>query len=476
MFNRSPTPVAAPPEPRQREHARCPIRVPEWANVDGRDLSEDQRREIATAVEIWKEVNGVFHDPVSFSGSSGDRLCTRQYVGVIETASVTLEIFPKLDSDIADTQCMSEGKSMTVMQNLLWLLEASNHLGIFDANTALLPEIPNSYLDAFALLLGRRLASELGQGIPHSYITLSDDLRAVRGRLNLSHQLTRNWNRMDRVACVWDEFTPDSKLNRLFKCCCRMLLRRVRDPVAVDAIGVCITLLDEVEDIDAASALSGFRFHRWNRSQERFRSCAEMAATLLRGVCYDLSAGDSNALVFLLDMNRLFEDFVHAVLEDFFAVTVAKQKHVGFLLQTSVGRLSQYADYFWPNCAGGEVVWIGDAKYKHLAKGRNNSLSFDLDSPVSGEEDVSSLAGRVLNPADIRQLTVYAELQRRKTTSNIPPKLMLLYPFVGSDSAIASRATAWNNSDVWLVPVRLTRQKSPAGALSQDLKDVLAAQ
>jgi hypothetical protein len=66
------------------------------------------------------------------------------------------------------------------------------------------------------------------------------------------------------------------------------------------------------------------------------------------------------------------------------------------------------------------------------------------------------LAGEVLSPADVRQLTVYAELARRRERLVTPPVLMLLYPFIGSpDECIADSVVAWNGSTFWLMPVQV---------------------
>lgn len=103
-----------------------------------------------------------------------------------------------------------------------------------------------------------------------------------------------------------------------------------------------------------------------------------------------------------------------------------------------------------------------DAKYKHLADGQAAALRFqDLaDDDEDDREDVE-LAGHLLSPADVRQLTVYAELAREKLHLQLPARLMLLYPFVGPDLAFAAdSAIAWNHSPFWLVPVRVTHREA----------------
>jgi hypothetical protein len=106
-------------------------------------------------------------------------------------------------------------------------------------------------------------------------------------------------------------------------------------------------------------------------------------------------------------------------------------------------------------------AWIGDAKYKHLAKDQVRALRFsDFEDEQTETENVESLAGQVLNPADIRQLTVYAELVRLREKTATPPNLMLLYPFVGPASqSLPDEVTAWNGSTFCLMPVQVKRQK-----------------
>jgi hypothetical protein len=85
-------------------------------------------------------------------------------------------------------------------------------------------------------------------------------------------------------------------------------------------------------------------------------------------------------------------------------------------------------------------LMVGDAKYKHLAKGQQLPLRFrDLETEESGPDNLAPLAGQVLSPADVRQLTVYAELFRLRKHATTPPSLMLLYPYCGCCGSLRLR-------------------------------------
>jgi hypothetical protein len=265
------------------------------------------------------------------------------------------------------------------------------------------------------------------------------------------------------MSCVWDEFTLDTPINRLFKCVCRFLSERVNYLEAARLLVDCEALLSEVEDVSPATALLDVWNLRFDRSVERFRVAFDLGRRLLAGVGHNLGVGSANTFVFLLDMNRVFEDYVHAVLESYFNTTVEEQKYIGKLL-AGKGGIFQFADYCWRD---NTTVWIGDAKYKHLAKGQHGALHFsELKDEQNGVDEFTSLAGEVLSPADVRQLTVYAELVRRREKLAKPPALMLLYPFIGPPSeCIADSVDAWNGSVFWLMPVQVRDQDIVGNAI-----------
>jgi 5-methylcytosine-specific restriction enzyme subunit McrC len=432
------------------------IRISEWASVsvDGL-LTGAQREAVAEASDAWRETNGLNDAPLSFSGPRGEILCARQFVGVVEVGDVTVEIYPKLDRHLlSDRLVTSEDLADSAMQSLLWMLEVSGYMDISETDTARLQEERVSFYDVFAYLMAKNLIVELQSGVPHAYVTVRDAVPAVKGRINILEQVTTHWNRFDRVACIWDEFTPDIPLNRLFKCACRVLNERVANQAVSKMLIDCLMYLDPVADLSPAAALQAVEGFRWDRSNERLKMCFNMAVRLLAGTGYRMAHGAADTFVFMMDMNQLFEDYAACALEARFGVPVDAQKNIGKLF-ADPRRLSQYPDYLWE--VDGKR-WIGDAKYKHLAAGQRDALSFaDMESD-GGEGGVrGNRADQVLSTNDVRQLIVYAELLRRRDGLTGPPDVAILYPFVGSGTFAASRAEAFNGSTFWMVPIKVKR-------------------
>ncbi len=417
------------------------LRLCEWGRAALDGWSANDRAEVRRAVENWRLNNRMGMAPLSCDETG---LRARQWVGVVEAAGRTIEIYPKLDAALLKTNAPDAAQVPTVMSNLLWMLDVSAERTIYEADVAALDAL-ESFFDLFAWLLARRLLNELQSGLPHRYEVHQGDLSGVRGRINLTRQVTTLWDRRDRIACVWDEFTPDTPLLRLFKSACRFLQPRAKHPATVGLLADCLTMLDDVSEMPPFEALAQARDVRWDRATQRFRTSFDLARRLLQGSAPALGSGDEDTFVFLLDMNKVFENFVAAALEERFQTRIETQKRVGFLFPELLKhRIAQDADYFWHRDG---ALWIGDAKYKSLAG--ENALTFAaLDI-----EDNEVRAGQVLSPDDVRQLTVYAELARLKNEGQA--RLALFYPFVGAGTFAARGAMAWNGCEFYLVPVRV---------------------
>ena len=439
-----------------------PLRLWEWGRADVSRLSVAARAEIEEAVEVWQLEAQLQHPPLRFEGARGEWLRARQYVGVVECGDLVIEIYPKLDRSVLQNgnDIRSDARS-SVMAELLWVLDVSNFFSIAEADTADLELGASPFYDLFAYLLAANLLTELRNGVAHAYRPAEGDLGMVRGQIDLVQQITRNWNRIDRIACRWDEFTSDTPLNQILKCACTVLHARAGRHVVRRLLEECLALLDLVSDVPPQMALKEVAALRWSRTNDRFRRCYEMAIRVLAGCGYQLAHGSADTFVFLIDMNQVFEAFVGIALEERFGTIVACQESIGPLLVEPRG-VSQRPDYLWKDAG---VHWIGDAKYKML--GRNNVTVDDVDeSAVESLEGVSP-ALRSVSAADLRQLTVYAEIVRGGQSA--VPNLAVFYPSCGRGDEATSRARAWNGSDLLLVPVVMERQRGVGGALPTGL-------
>ncbi|HWN41937.1 MAG TPA: hypothetical protein VNW71_06920, partial [Thermoanaerobaculia bacterium] len=105
----------------------------------------------------------------------------------------------------------------------------------------------------------------------------------------------------------------------------------------------------------------------FNRLNEHYRGAVELARLILRGVTFDLGHGGVRASAFLVDLSKVFEDFVWVALKEELALSpeLFPRAAGGRSLWLDSGRAVRLEpDLSWwegPSC-----LFVGDVKYKRI--------------------------------------------------------------------------------------------------------------
>ena len=231
------------------------------------------------------------------------------WVGVVRFTNVEVRVVPKL-----------VGENLGVLQ----MLEYSSGLGALarlESARTLAADRDGSLVDLLALLLAEASIQIAKQGILQDYVTREDSLTRVRGRLLPYEQTVRHYGQLKTLECRFDELETDVVENQLLAGALAIAKRVSIDPEVRRLTARAHAVFSEVADTSAAS--SDTPELEYNRRNEHYRPAHIIARIFLRNLAvndlYSPGAGDSFA--FLLDMNRLFEDFVAKVLTNAFADT-----------------------------------------------------------------------------------------------------------------------------------------------------------
>ena len=270
------------------------------------------------------------------------------YVGAVHLADLDIVIHPKVELD-----------------RLLFMVSYS--LGLIhnlDSLVALkeAEDLPEAIVMAFVRLTSRALA----RGVQQGYLTVDDSSLTLRGRLRVGDQMRRRYGPMPPAEVTYDEFTVDIELNRLLLAAVHRLSRmRFRSGASRAGLRGIRARLDGVslESYDSRR-LPNVSFNRLN---VRYRDAVTLARLILGSASFDLGHGDAPATAFLVDMNRVFEDFVVEAIRD------SLGPDVGVLVQGARGR-SLYLDEgkrvsLEPDLSiwrGSRCVFVGDVKYKRV--------------------------------------------------------------------------------------------------------------
>lgn len=248
------------------------------------------------------------------------KLRATQFVGVIETGEYTIQILPKIDHDPeANAEALIgssayERAATSAAQNFLHLLTHARRLKLHNQSLATLSTNRGSWLEMLTRLFAVELLTQLQQGFHQDYIRREDLLPYVRGRWNIARQFSHRPNLTQGLDVSYDDYLPDTLLNRVFRLAVNKLQHITRDTQNRQVLADLEGWLQPVQ-LPATLNRSDLDQISFNRLNERFYPAFQLAQLLLQGLTVQLLAGGQRAIAFLFDMDRLFQEFVACLLQ-----------------------------------------------------------------------------------------------------------------------------------------------------------------
>lgn len=264
-------------------------------------------------------------------------------VGVARFGDVELWIRPKLP-----------------IERLLFLLGyALTGHGWQDSNVEL-AEAPE-LLVALARAFARQADKALQQGLLQGYRTVEDAMPVLRGRLRETEQMGRRFGLMLPAEVRYDEYTADVAENQLLRTAARRLLRLPRLPKDVRKSLLRTDLRLNV----VTPLLPGHPLPAWqpSRLNTRYHVALRIAELVLRGNSVEHERGNVRFDGFLINMAKLFEDFVTVALREALAPQGGYCRLQDRWHLDAADSVLMKPDLVWYDAEGRPIAVI-DAKYK----------------------------------------------------------------------------------------------------------------
>ena len=216
-------------------------------------------------------------------------------------------------------------------------------------------ELPEALADAF-LALARRA---LDQGLLKGYVTVDESLPVLRGRIRESEQLRRRFGRAVPLEVRYDEYSIDIPENQLLLAAAERLLRT---PGVGDRHRGGLQRL-RLQLADVSTPVRG-TVPRWNPSRlnARYVPALELAELVLAGRSFEQRVGDVVVTGYLLNMAKVFEDFVTVALRKSFRTHGGKSRLQFVTHLAEDETVPVKPDFVWLEQGVPRVVV--DAKYK----------------------------------------------------------------------------------------------------------------
>jgi 5-methylcytosine-specific restriction enzyme subunit McrC len=212
-----------------------------------------------------------------------------------------------------------------------------------------------------AQLLWRRTAEAVHHGLLPGYVTVEESSPVLRGRLREAEQLRRHHGLPFPLEIRHDEFTVDIPENRILRTALeRMLAVPGVDPQSQRSLR---RLLRDFADVAPLARREPCPPWSATSRNVRYHDALRLAELILRASSADAGAGGVAVNGFLLDMPRLFEDFVTTGLREMLvAIAGGRVESQVASHFDAAGRVTVRPDIVWRR--QGSVRAVIDAKYK----------------------------------------------------------------------------------------------------------------
>jgi 5-methylcytosine-specific restriction enzyme subunit McrC len=243
---------------------------------------------------------------------------------------------------------------------LLFLVGYAQHGAAWRPEDVKLPEVAG-LVPVMGQVLWRQTARAVHQGLLPGYVTLDETAYVLRGRLRETEQLHRHHGLPVPLEIRHDEFTVDIPENQILRTACERLLH-VPGVDAESLLRLRRLLRDfaEVTPLDRRDEVPGWQPTRLNA---RYHTALRLAELVLRATSVEEGNSDVTVNGFLLDMPKLFEDFVTVALREALVEIcggrIVAQCPYEF---DEAGRVTLRPDIVWK--VRGQPAAVVDAKYK----------------------------------------------------------------------------------------------------------------
>lgn len=323
-------------------------------------------------------------------------------VGVVSAPGCSLEILPKID--VVDSETSDDG---SIRRRLVHMLSVAHDLKIDVGALTSLDWQSNSILEIFIAAYSEKLGDALRAGMPRRYVSQEEDLRTLRGSLQVVRQFRRNAANPSILACRFDELSKDVPLNQIMKTTLMSLLNFSRNWRNKKRLRELLFAYGSVSTIPS-------QFLPWHqvlidRSNTRWTELLRLAELLLSRNYQTTTTGQSEGFALLFEMHDLFERYVGTLMSKELSTNgyqVSLQGGRRYCLAEVQTRRELFQTK--PDIVirrGGDVMHIIDTKWKR----------------ISARDDDKK---RGITQGDVYQMMAYAQLYNA-------PRVTLLYPHHG---------------------------------------------
>ncbi|GAB46979.1 McrC family protein [Mobilicoccus pelagius] len=215
-------------------------------------------------------------------------------------------------------------------------------------------------LSAVATAFARQAQRAVEQGLLQGYRDTEEAAVVLRGRLRTDDQLRGHFGLPIPLEIRYDDYTVDIAENRILRTAAERLLRLPR--LHATTRRTLLRLVRTLADTQPLPRGSGIPAWQPSRLNARYHPALRLGELVLRGGSFEHADGHTIVDGFLVDMARLFEQFLTVALREALAGRGGTVDGQNTLRLDTEGAITIRPDILWRK--NGAVAAVVDAKYK----------------------------------------------------------------------------------------------------------------
>jgi 5-methylcytosine-specific restriction enzyme subunit McrC len=237
-----------------------------------------------------------------------NRIHFRNYVGVIQVGSLTIEILPK-----ADKAPDSPTQKQKWQGALIEMLRQSGFIRVESMSDARLRLRSSSLLDIYFESFLAEVDDLLHRDLVRKYRQTCGNLSTLKGRIVFQQHLARNIVHREQFFTAHVFYDRNNPFNQILCVALDVLVRVSSNPHLVALARSLAILIQDVDKVEVTERT--FSRLSYTRNTERYRRALQLARLIILNYSPDIRGGGKDVLAILFDMNSLFERFVYAQLK-----------------------------------------------------------------------------------------------------------------------------------------------------------------
>ncbi len=403
--------------------------------VSFRNLDEDKFKELKNYWETNAETFKLF------TLHNKDCLKATNYVGVIQTKSLSIEILPKIFSEKKidkDEIEKNTNKYRAIFIEMLKPLLNINEIQINEANLS--TTYNKNIYEMFITLFVQSMDTLIHKGIKSDYILREGNQFFLKGKLKFNQHIKQNYIHKERFYVETDEYLQDRVANRLLKSTIALLLKKTKNYDNKRNLRQQLFIFDEVQ----LSVTPEMDFKKVNkhRGMKYYDLPLRFAEVFLTDKSFTSMRGKDNVFALLFPMERVFEKYMEFVLnnskENLRIVKVRVNGYSGdYLLSNGECQMvGLQPDYLLEMKDKSKIVT--DAKWKLFEMKTNESKKCKEDAKVN------------ISSGDVYQVFSYLHYY-----DNTRETAYILVPNTETNKVITLNYNKTENKKIKIIPIDL---------------------